>query len=254
MTYGIQVFGTDGNGDYVVADTDQSFKPLVVANVGIGTSVALPSSGNYLIFVNQKGLYGSVSNGASVQTATRVTIYNNTAYFWYCSSWTSSSTAKGDNLISATWSNTANCRYIILAETAGLNASGNYGVEINDSSGNEIFDSRKISINDSFRLLGSFTYDTPYTDNDNYNSLVISTDEDMFVEMAPFTEVKSSASATPLTFACVGPEFRSTEVRYSFSTGTRQFGKYYGTFTFGELLYNPTNITAGKPTGWTQPY
>ena len=254
MTYGIQVFGTDGNGDYVVADTNQSFKPLVVANVGIGTSVALPSSGNYLIFVNQKGLYGSVSNGASVQTATRVTIYNNTAYFWYCSSWTSSSNSKGENNISATWSNTANCRYIILAETAGLNASGNYGVEINDSSGNEIFDSRKISINDSFRLLGSFTYDTPYTDNDNYNSLVVSTDEDMFVEMAPFTEVKSSASATPLTFACVGPEFRSTEVRYGFSTGTRQFGKYYGTFTFGELLYNPTNITAGKPTGWTQPY
>lgn len=254
MTYGIKVFGTDGNGDYVVADTDQSFKPLVVANVGSGTSVALPSSGNYLLFVNQKGLYGSVSNGAATITATRVTTFNNTAYFWYCSSWTSSATGMGTNTISATWSNTANCRYIILAETASLNASGNYGVEINDSSGNEIFDSRKISINDSFRLLGSFTYDEPYSNFDTYNSLVISLDEDVFVEMAPFTEAKTSASSSPFTGAMVGPEFTSTEVRYGFSVPNQQFGKYFGTFTFGKLLYNPTNITAGKPTGWTQPY
>ena len=252
MGYGLKVTGTDTNGEYVVSDTDENFKPLIVANVGSGTSVDVPASGNYLIYANQKGLYGTLSGGASTQTATRVTVSNNVAYFWYCSNWSSSQTGMGTNTISATWSNTANCRYIILAESDALTASGNdYGLIINDSAGDDILDTRKITINDSFRIRGQFTYDSPFTDNEIYASYTVDSDEDMFVEMAPFTE---DTSGTPDTRFVVGPEFNSTEVSYGVNTASQGYGKYYGSFSFGKLLYNPTNITTGKPAGWTQPY
>jgi len=257
MAYGLEVTGTDSNGSYVVADTEGGYKPLVVANVGIGTSVSVPASGNYLLFVNQKGLYGSTSGGANNQTATRVTIdtTTNTAYFWYCSNWTASATGMGTTTISASWSNSANCRYIILADNTALNvpAGSTHGIRIADSSGNDIFDSRKITINDSFRILGEYTYTDTYTDYITYASFTVSDDEDMFVEMSPFTETRTNTGGPDTRFV-VGPEFTSTEVKYGFSVATQAFGKYYGSFPIGKLLRNPTDITAGKPSGWTKPY
>ena len=257
MTYGLKVTGEDANGTYVVSDTDQSFVPMVVANVGQGTNVEVPSSGRYLLYVNQEGLYGTISGGGG-KTATRVTIdtTTNIAYFWYASNYSITVNAMGTTFINATWSNASTCRYIVLAEASALTAPAgeSYGIKIDDASGNEVFDSRKFTINDSFRLLGQYEY------ADSYSATVISlqqtivTDGDMFVEMAPYTEFTTSSTTAPDNGGMVGIFFRSTGPAYSFEVGSLQRGKYYGGVTFGKLLYNPTNITAGKPGGWTQPY
>ena len=253
--YNIEITGVDSNGSYLVADENGTFIPGIVANVGQGTSVALPSSGNYMLFVNQKGLYGSTTNSASTQTATRVTTYNNNAYFWYCDDWEFIVPSMGLSSVTASWTNQS-CRYILLAAPDALTVPTNhdYGITIDDDSGNKIFDTRLFTINDTFRILGEFTYDTPYSDDSIYDSYLVSSDADMFVEMSMFTDARASASDGPPTNSCVGPEFKSGGVYYGYSTVTFQYGKMWGSFPFGKLLYNPTNITAGKPTGWTQPY
>ena len=256
MSYNIEISGVDSNGSYLVADEGGTLAPGIVANVGQGTSVALPSSGKYMLFVNQKGLYGSTTNGASSQTATRVTTYNNTAYFWYCDDWITVVRDMGTSTIESTWSNTADCRYILLASADALTPPSNqdYGISIDDENSNILFDSRLFTINDTFRILGEFTYDTPYNDNSTYASYLVDSDADVYVEMSMFTEPKTSASASPDVRHCIGPEFKTGGVYYGYSVPTQQYGKMWGSFPFGKLLYNPTNITAGKPTGWTQPY
>lgn len=256
MPYGLTVIGEDANGTYTVSDTEQILKPMIVANVGQGNSVALPSSGKYLLYANQKGLYGSIP-ATDPSTATRVTVDTNTniAYFWYASGYSISDNGMGIASVSAAWAS-GSCKYIVLAESDSLTrpAGDSYGLKIDDASGNELFDSSKITINDSFRILGEYTYDLSYSAFETFASRTMTSDSDMFVEMAPYTETRTSSTATPDTRWLVGPHFESTEVSYTINVGSQQFGKYYGSVTFGKLLYNPTNITAGKPGGWTQPY
>ena len=261
--YGLFVSGTDSQGSYVVSDSASTLVPYVVANIGKGISTPVPANANdYLLYLNAKGLTNSniTQNGGIALVNVAVNTTTNVATFYSASSNIVVNEKKGTYTVRTNWT-TQSAYYIILAKTAILDipTGEDYGIQIKNTSGTEIFDSRKIYVNDTFRILGEFTFDDPYETLDVSQTQTVTTDENMFVEMNPFMLFRTTAGppqAGPTIGVC-GPRFDSTEILHELDSGSFGTGAFFGSYTFGKLLYNnstPASILTALPAGFTVPY
>ena len=260
--YGLFVSGTDTQGDYIVSNSSATFVPYVVANIGKGTSTPVPSNReDYLLYLNAKGLTNpNISdNGGIALVNVAVNTTTNVASFYSQSSNIIINQNKGTFAVDVTWE-TQSAYYIVLAKTAILDvpAANDYGVQIKDASGSEVFDSRKIYVNDTFRVLGEYTFDDPYDTLNVQQTQTVTTDENMFIEMNPFMEFSSTAGPPPEgQVGCCGPRFESTEILHELNTGSVALNAFFGSYTFGKLLYNnstPASVLNALPAGFTVPY
>lgn len=261
--YGLVVTGTDSQGEYKVSDSASTLVPYVVANIGKATSLPVPANKNdYLLYINAKGLTNPnvTQNSGIALLNVAVNTTTNVATFYSESSYIVVNEKKGTYTVRTNWT-TQSAYFILLAKTSVLNipAGETYGIQIKNASGVEVFDSRKIYVNDTFRILGEFTFDDPYETLDVTQTQTITTDENMFVEMNPFMFFRSTAGppqAGPTVGVC-GPRFESTEILHELDSGSFGTGAFFGSYTFGKLLYNnstPASILTALPSGFTVPY
>lgn len=265
MGYGIEISGTDSTGSFLITDADDTLTPFIIANIGEGTSVEVPD-GDYMLFAHAQSGSTTARNALNATLDTHTNIVR-----FYQGAGGYTSTPQGLTNATATWT-AKTTKYVVLAPTKELNVfdSQSYGVLIQKSDGTEVFDTRKISTNDVFRILS--TYTPPFDTNDLNTYLgedqTMSTDEDMYVEITPFTKRFSSSTnggntaVTPDVRWCVGPRFRSTEVKWSNVVGSRGWGRYRGDVLLGKVIYNTTDsngnnttdFSGALPPGWNPPY
>lgn len=263
MGYGIEISGSDSNGSFLITDADDTLVPFIIANIGEATSVEVPN-GDYLIFAHAQSGSTTAKNAlnATLDTDTNIVrFYQGAAAY-------NSNDQKGITTVTTTWS-AKTTKFVVLSPTKNLNVfnSQSYGLRIQKADGTEVFDNRKISTNDVFRILS--TYTPPFDNTNTYlgEDQTMSTDENMYVEITPFMKRFSSTTTgttatTPDTRWCVGPRFRSTEVRWSNVVSSFGYGRYRGSVLLGKVIYNSTdsngnNITdysAALPSGWSAPY
>lgn len=264
MAYGIEISGSDSNGSFLITDADGSLTPFIIANIGEANSVEIPD-GDCLVFA-----HAQTGNSATSRNALNATLDTDTniVRFYQGSAGYESNTKKGTTTVSTTWT-AKSTKFVVLSPTKNLNVFNSqvYGVRIQKADGTEVFDTRKISTNDVFRILA--TYTPPFDGTNTYlgEGQTMSTDEDMYVEMTPFMRRFSSTATgttatTPDSRWCVGPRFRSTEVKWSNVVSSLGFGRYRGDVLLGKVIYNATDsngnsttdYSAALPSGWSAPY
>jgi hypothetical protein len=261
--YGIVVTGNDSGGDYVISDSSNTLVPYVLANAGKGTSCPVPPNAqDYLLYINATGLTNPniTQNSGIGLVNVSVNTTTDVATFYSASSQVIVNAKKGTFTVRTNWT-TQSAYFIVLTKTDALNipAAEDYGIQIKDANANEVFDSRKVFTNDSFRILGEYTFDDPFDSLNVSQTQTITTDEDMFVEMNPFIFFRTTdgpPQAGPETGAC-GPRFENTEILHELDTGSFGLGAFFGSYTFGKLLYNntsPSDVLNALPAGFTGPY
>ena len=189
MGFGIKITGADGTNNantFIVQDTDLNMINYQIVAQGAASSYTA-SSGD-LVFIN--GNYsGTQGHPICVQTTS-----GNVKNFQKVSF----SGNPGQHLsnISVT---AATCNYIVLRRAnVASNSGGNYGIQLFTSSGTVAFDSRRITVNDSFAMLESRA---PRSVSGNNGQ--ISTNGDLYLEVdALFSLVISGGLAEASVSAC----------------------------------------------------
>lgn len=260
--YGIVVTGNDATGDFIISDSATSLVPFIVANIGKGTSAPLPpNKEDFLLYVNAKGTYPSQITNTTI-TATNVTrdTTTNTAYFWSASAVYIINSKKGTTTVSPRWFSQS-AYYIVLArtDTLDLPAGDNYGILLQDANANEVFNSSKIYVNDSWRILGQFEFTDSFGTLNTFQKQTITTDSNVFIDMSPFTYDTTNATTVPgaANTGICGPYFDTNQIDHALNVSFNGVGTYYGAYTYGKLLYNnanPADALNALPAGFTVPY
>lgn len=143
MGFGIEITGQDGGGVFIVQDTDLNMINYQIVAQGVASSYT-PSSGDK-IFIN--GNYsGTQGHPICVQTGSGgVKNFQKVSF--------SGNVGQHLSNVSVT---AATCNYIVLRKAnIASNSGGNYGIQLFTSSGTVAFDSRRITVNDSFVMTES---------------------------------------------------------------------------------------------------
>ena len=185
MGYGIQIVGNDTGGDFIVQDTDLNMINYQIIAQGVANSYT-PSSGDK-IFIN--GNYsGTQGHPICVQTGSGgVKNFQKVSF----------SGSPGQHLSSVSVT-AANCNYIVLRKAnIASNSGGNYGIQLFTSSGTVAFDSRRITVNDTFVMTESRA---PRSVSGNNGQ--ISTNGDAFLEVDALFSLIVSGLAEASVSAC----------------------------------------------------
>ena len=145
MSYGIQIDGVDASSTYNVADSSLPAKNYYVASTGtFSTGVNVGTLGDRDLFLVRPGTghnnsYLYASQGYAVGSAVgRLT-----------------TTENNQGQITAASLITRTMEYVHLkdADAGTAPTSSNYGIQIKNSTGGILFDTRRIVTNNSFRIL-----------------------------------------------------------------------------------------------------
>tara|TARA_A100001011_G_C14160413_1_gene778003 strand:+ start:385 stop:1080 length:696 start_codon:yes stop_codon:yes gene_type:complete len=138
MGYGIQIFGADGGGEFLVQDTDLNMINYQVTASGQASSISQSSIANARLFVNGN-VSGTQSNYvANVISGGNVNFYKINYSF-------NNSNLENISLTSCS------VNYVILKQMNAISNSGNnYGIQLFTNNGTVAFDSRRITTNTSF--------------------------------------------------------------------------------------------------------
>jgi len=144
MTYGIQIDGVDASGTYNVADSTLPAKNYYIASTGTFSSqVSLGTQGSKDLFMVRPG-----------------TGHNN-AYIYFHTAYTTGSpvgrwifTQNNQGRVTASSSQTRTMEYVHLkdADAGTAPTATDYGIQVKNSVGGLLFDSRRIVTNNSFRI------------------------------------------------------------------------------------------------------
>ena len=166
MGYGIQIFGADGGGEFLVQDTDLNMINYQVTASGQASSISQSSIGDARLFVNGNvsGTQGSyvctIISGGNVNFHKISYSYNN---------------GNLENI------STSSCsvNYVILKQMNAIsNSGGNYGIQLFTNNGTVAFDSRRILTNTSF-----YFSDSKGATTVSGNEGQITTDGDSYVDI-----------------------------------------------------------------------
>ena len=166
MGYGIQIFGADGGGEFLVQDTDLNMINYQVTASGQASSISQSSIGDARLFVNGNvsGTQGSyvctIISGGNVNFHKISYSYNN---------------GNLENI------STTSCsvNYVVLKQMNAIsNSGGNYGIQLFTDTGTVAFDSRRILTNTSF-----YFSDSKGATTVSGNEGQISTDGDSYVDI-----------------------------------------------------------------------
>ena len=173
MTYGIQIDGVDISGIYNVADSTLPAKNYYVASTGtFSTGVNVGTVGDRDLFLVRPGTghnnaYLYASQGYAVGAAVGRLII----------------TENNQGQITAASLQTRTMEYVHLkdADAGTAPTSANYGIQIRNSTGGILFDTRRIVTNNSFRITN---YTTPGQAGGFYGTLYSGSDANSkFVDM-----------------------------------------------------------------------
>ena len=142
MGFGIEITGEDGGGLFIVQDTDLNMINYQIVAQGTASSYT-PSSGDK-VFIN--GNYsGTQGHPICAQTSSGTISFQKVSF--------SGNVGQHLSNVSVT---AATCNYIVLRKAnIASNSGGNYGIQLFTSSGTVAFDSRRITVNDSFVMTES---------------------------------------------------------------------------------------------------
>ena len=186
MGYGIEIVGNDTGGDFIVQDSDLNMINYQIVAQGVASSYT-PSSGDK-IFIN--GNYtGTQGHPVCVQIASGGVVNFQKVSF-------SGNAGQHLSNVSVT---AANCNYIVLRKAnIASNSGGNYGIQLFTSSGTVAFDSRRITVNDTFVMTESRA---PRSVSGNNGQ--ITTDGDAYLEVdALFSLIVSGGLTEASVSAC----------------------------------------------------
>ena len=166
MGYGIEIFGADGGGEFLVQDTDLNMINYQVTASGQASSISQSSVADARLFVN-----GNVSGTQNNYVCTTISggSYNfhkiNYSY-------------NGSNIENVSLTSVS-VNYVILKQMNAISNSGdNYGIQLFTNTGAVAFDSRRIITNTSF-----YFSDSKGATTVSGNEGVISTDGDSYVDI-----------------------------------------------------------------------
>ena len=170
MGFGIEIFGKDGGGEFLVTDTDQNLENYQVTASGTASSVNVGSGGKPLLFFNGN-VFGTEGNPVVAYRSGSTVYFERVTY----------SVAGGGQIYNTAVTST-NVNYILLQQmTAISNSGGNYGIQLFKSGGGVAFDSRRITTNTSFVVTASQA-PRSVQGNPTSSGSVISTNENLYLE------------------------------------------------------------------------
>ena len=157
MSYGIEIIGNDSSGDFLVTDSDLNLVNFVVYSAGNASQVYIGNTPIYKIFVNARGVTGAASNGLS--GGVHAAVDNGYVKFYTCEVEWSGDPDEAGYSISLT--QTAVPYFLVTKTSAAPIPSGEtYGAQIFTSTGEVAFDSRRVTLNESFFVSASFSGST----------------------------------------------------------------------------------------------
>ena len=166
MGFGIQIFGADGGGEFLVQDTDLNMINYQVTASGTASSVSQSSIGDARLFVN-----GNVSGTQGQYVATQISGGNVNFV-------KTSFTDNNGNLENISVSS-CSVNYVILKQMNAISNSGdNYGIQLFTNNGTVAFDSRRILTNTSF-----YFSDSKGATTVSGNFGIVSSDGDSYVDI-----------------------------------------------------------------------
>jgi len=166
MGYGIQIFGADGGGEFLVQDTDLNMINYQITASGQASSISQSSVSDARLFVN-----GNVSGTQSQYVCTTISGGN---YNFHKINYTFNNSNLENISLTA-----VSVNYIILKQMNAISNSGNnYGIQLFTNNGTVAFDSRRILTNSSF-----YFSDSKGATTVSGNFGTISSDGDSYVDI-----------------------------------------------------------------------
>lgn len=157
MSYGIEITGNDSSGNFLVTDSDLNLVNFVIYSAGNANQVYIGNTPIYKIFVNARGVSGASSTGLS--GGVHAAVDNGYVKFYTCEVEWSGDMDEAGYSISIT--QTAMPYFLITRTSAASIPSGEtYGAQIFTSTGEVAFDSRRVTLNESFFVSSSFAGST----------------------------------------------------------------------------------------------
>jgi len=173
MTYGIQIDGVDASSTYNVADSTLPAKNYYVASTGtFSTGVNVGTLGDRDLFLVRPGTghnnsYLYASQGYAVGSAV--------------GRWINTTNNQGQITASSLQTRTMEYVHLKDADAGAAPTSSDYGIQIKNSTGGILFDTRRIVTNNSFRITN---YTTAGQAGGFFGTLYSGSDaNDKFVEM-----------------------------------------------------------------------
>ncbi len=196
MSFGLEVFGSDGSGTFLVTDTSANLIHQGVAAAGTGSSVSL--SGTTVkpqIYVNAKNVSGQNEGIFAVWDSSSKVVY------FYALTVTFQSSTQ----VTFTW--TAKSVNYFIVRSTGDNPlqSQDYGLQIFTDSGTVAIDSRAFGTNESHFI------SEVSAGNLNHNSYgdQITSDQDAYIEMG-WSGASQGTTNSVAAFRCA--KFNSTNI------------------------------------------
>ena len=184
MGFGIEIFGKDGGGEFLVTDTDQNLINYQVTGSGIADSLSsatVSAGGRVFINGNTTAAQGHViaaqlGSGYSVEFK-KVTF--------------DGSPAINNNLTNVSGTNVS-VNYIILTKMTDIaNIGTNFGIQLFTSGGDVAFDSRRCRTNDTFDLIDAKGPRSQYINTE------ITTNGDAYLEISSlYSLITSNAESS----------------------------------------------------------
>ena len=180
MGFGIQIFGADGGGEFLVQDTDLNMINYQITASGQAATVSTSSVSEARLFVN-----GNVSGTQSQYVCTTISGGN---YNFHKINYTFNNSNLENISLTA-----VSVNYIILKQMNAISNSGNnYGIQLftnaNTNPSTVAFDSRRILTNSSFVFTESRGATTV-----SGNFGLISTDGDSYIDIeCMFTDISTA--------------------------------------------------------------
>ena len=184
MGFGIEIFGKDGGGEFLVTDTDQNLINYQVTGSGIADSLSsatVSAGGRVFINGNTTAAQGhliaaQLGSGYSVEFK-KVTFDGSPAI---------------NNTLSNVSGTNVNVNYIILTKMTDIaNIGTNFGIQLFTSGGDVAFDSRRCRTNDTFDLIDAKGPRSQYINTE------ITTDGDAYLEISSlYSLITSNAESS----------------------------------------------------------
>lgn len=216
MGYGIKIQGSDSGGDYLVIDSDEEPLNYSVVATGTASSVDLRTGAGttspterYFVLINIKGA-NFIGTYAGERLVTASTSGNTISFYAIDPDYRTDGTPFDFSVTSIA------VDYILIKSMNDLtlNVSGNYGLQLKNSLGSTIFDSRKFNSSDTFYFSNLNPPRSISGDKDLADSILSTTNE--YVDVAAFSyDIPVGSLDSGYWDAIYSPSSTSNTVKYS---------------------------------------
>lgn len=211
MSYGLQVNGEDGFGEFIQVDTDLGLRGFVITHAGSGSQISGIGYTDYDALVFVKGPIG---------TGEIICVEQNSDTTFFVTPESNYQGVFGEPVV---------VDYFVAQKVDDVSPIGDYGLQVFTQNGTVALDSRRITQNISFNVISV----VPPNTIDGSNS-VIHVDETKYVELSRWSFFNEGGVGEQ-SFA--GAEWTSTSIRHWDLESEEYEDEGYGGQSSGGVLY-----------------